>query len=80
MARDIPATEMNLFIHCQDDEGNHGVCFLRDTKTNKQFGDSYIDTFHLYNGHEVKFCKSHGIKIILPQDQRKVAINDKKTI
>lgn len=71
MARNIPATKMNLFIGCQDDEGNHGVCFLRDAKTNKQFGDSYKDMVSLYKGNEIKFCNSHNIEIILPQYQRR---------
>ena len=66
MVTNITNTKMLLFIQCQDDNGNYGS-FIRDSKTKKQFGNTYIDLYNFYKGHEAKFCKAHGIEIIIPQ-------------
>jgi hypothetical protein len=55
--------KMQVYIQCLDKDGNKGT-FLKSVVTGEQFGDTYVDLYALYQGHEIKFCKAHGIEIV----------------
>jgi len=56
---------MHIHIRCADKHGEIGT-FLVSQKTGKQFGETYKSLSSLLLGNEIKFCKSHGIKLLFP--------------
>ena len=62
MALKIPG-KMQVMIQCLDKNGQRGS-FLRDAESKIQFGETYVDLYELYKGHEIKFCKAHEIEVI----------------